>query len=145
LQVYSSAAVENMGEIIAGFEKAYGLKVKVWKGSASDIRHRVLTESRAGRYEVDVIETAGPEMEAMRREHLLQAVASPTLDDLIPGATPTHREWVVSRMSVIVPAYNTHLIRKSELPSSYDDLTDPRWKGKLAVESGDSNVWLMGV
>src|SRR5690242_12707456 len=88
LQLYSSAAVENMGEIIAGFEKAYGLKVRVWKGSASDIRHRVLTESRAGRYEADVIETAGPEMEAMHREHLLQAVASPTLDVLIAGAIP---------------------------------------------------------
>ena len=40
---------------------------------------------------------------------------------------------------------NTKLISPAELPSSYDDLADPRWKGRLAVESGDSNIWLMGV
>ena len=145
LQLYSSAAIENMKEILAGFERQYGLKVRVWKGSASDIRHRALTEFSASRFDVDVIETAGPELEAMQREHLLQRVVSPTLDDLIPGAIPPHREWIVSRMSVIIAAYNTNLIAKAQMPASYDDLTDPQWKGKLAIESGDSNVWLMGV
>ena len=36
-----------------------------------------MTEARAGRYEVDVAETAGPEIEALSREKLMQAIASP--------------------------------------------------------------------
>lgn len=144
LQLYSSAAVADMAAIIAGFEKKYGLKVKVWKDDAADIRYRALTEFQANRFDVDDIETAGPDMEALQREHLLQRVDSPTIDDLIPQAVPPHREWMISRIAVILAAYNTNLVSKAELPASYDDLVDPRWKGKLGIEAVNSNLWLMG-
>jgi len=84
-------------------------------------------------------------MEAMHREGLLQRVESPTIAALIPEAIPPHREWMVSRISVITAGYNTNLIAKEVLPATYEDLSDPRWKGKLAVESGNSNIWLMGI
>ena len=145
LELYSSAAVQDMAPIIAGFEKKYGLKVRVWRGSATDIRQRAMTEAQAGRYDLDVVEIAGPEIEALQREHLLQQVASPTLADLIAGAIPAHREWVVDRISVITAAYNTNIVSKAQAPKSYDDLTDPKWKGKLGIEAVDSDVWLMGV
>jgi iron(III) transport system substrate-binding protein len=145
LTLYSSAAVEDMANVIAGFEKKYGLKVRVWRGSATDVRQRALTELQANRFDLDVVEIAGPDLEALQREHMLQAVASPTLADLIAGSIPPHREWVVDRISVITAAYNTNLISKAQAPQSYDDLTDPRWKGKLGIEAEDSDVWLMGV
>jgi iron(III) transport system substrate-binding protein len=145
LTLYSSVAPAEIAAILSGFEKTYGLKVNVWKGDSGDILQRALTESRANRNDVDVIETAGPDMEALHRENLLQKVSSPTLADLIPGASPPHGEWVTSRMSVIVAAYNTNLISKAQAPTSYDDLTDPKWKGKLGIEAYDSAVWLMGI
>jgi iron(III) transport system substrate-binding protein len=145
LTLYSSLAPSEIAVILSGFEKKYGLKVNVWKGDAGDILQRAVTESHASRTDVDVIETAGPNMEAMQRENLLQEVSSPTLADLIAGAIPPHREWVVSRMSVINAAYNINLISKAQAPTSYDDLLDPKWKGKLGIEAFDSAVWLMGV
>jgi iron(III) transport system substrate-binding protein len=144
-QLYSSATVEDMAPIIAGFEKKYGLKVRVWRGSATDIRQRAVTEARAGRYDVDVVEAAGPEVEALQREHLLQEVTSPTLADLIPGALPPHRQWVLDRVSIITAVYNTNIISQAQAPKSYDDLADAKWKGKLGIEAVDSDVWLMGV
>lgn len=144
-QLYSSATVEDMAPIIAGFEKKYGLKVTVWRGSATDIRQRAVTEARAGHYELDVVEAAGPDVEALQREHLLQEVTSPTLADLIPGALPPHRQWVLDRVSIITALYNTNIISKAQAPKSYEDLTDPKWKGKLGIEAVDSDVWLMGV
>lgn len=38
-------------------------------------------------------------------------------------------------MNVTVHSYNTQLIKKEELPKSFYDLLDPRWKGKLGIES----------
>ena len=32
-------------------------------------------------------------------------------------------------------AYNTNLVRKEELPRRYEDLLEPRWKGKLGIEA----------
>ena len=145
LELYSSATVEDMAPIIAGFEKKYGLKVRVWRGSATDIRQRTVTEARAGHSELDVVEAAGPDVEALQREALLQEIKSPTLADLIPGALPPHRQWALDRISIITAAYNTNVITKAQAPKSYDDLTDPKWKGKLGIEAVDSDVWLMGI
>jgi len=30
-------------------------------------------------------------------------------------------------------------VAKSDLPKSYDDLTNPKWKGKLGIETDDSD------
>jgi iron(III) transport system substrate-binding protein len=43
-----------------------------------------------------------------------------------------------------VQAYNTDLIKKAELPKSYADLRDPRWKGRIAIEADDSD-WFAGL
>ena len=52
------------------------------------------------------------------------------------------RPWIVSRLSVFTIAYNTNLVRKADIPASYDGLLDPKWKGKLGIEADDNN-WLM--
>ena len=42
-------------------------------------------------------------------------------------------------MSVFVQAYNTRLVKKAELPASYGELLDPRWKGRLGIEASDED------
>jgi iron(III) transport system substrate-binding protein len=43
-----------------------------------------------------------------------------------------------------VQAYNTDLVRRDELPKSYRDLLDPRWKGRLGIEAKDQD-WFASV
>ncbi len=142
LSLYSSAAPDDIAGILSGFEAAYGVKIKIWRGSASDIRDRAIAEKNAGHFDVDVIETAGPDMEAIQREGLFEAMRSPTLADIIPEAARPHGEWVLSRVSVYSAAYNSTLIRPADAPKAWDDLVDPKWKGKLGVDS-DSAGWFM--
>src|SRR5437867_2845392 len=75
---------------------------------------------------------------------LAQRVKSPHLADLIPAAIRPHGEWVGTRLNVFALAYNTRLVRKQDLPKSYEDLAHPRWKGKLGIEADDAD-WLAGV
>ena len=37
----------------------------------------------------------------------------------------------------VVQIYNTKLIPKAEFPKTYQDLLDPKWKGKLGIEAED--------
>jgi iron(III) transport system substrate-binding protein len=120
--------------LIGPFEKKYGIKVNVWRASGDITLQRIVQEQKAGRFTVDAVHFSAPELEALHREKLLQPVASPHLPDLIPGAVPTHREWVSTLLSVWVQAYNTNLVKKDELPKTYQDLLDPKWKGKLGYE-----------
>src|SRR5262247_2895325 len=77
--VYSSAAMDDMGAVIAGFEKKYSLKVRLWRGSSENIVQRAVVEARGGRYDADVIETGALAMESMRRERLFQEIKTQAL------------------------------------------------------------------
>jgi iron(III) transport system substrate-binding protein len=113
--------------------------VRVWRASSEQVVQRGVTEARGGRFDADVFETGGAAMESLHREKLLQEVKSPALDGLNPAALTAHGEWTGTRFNMFVAAYNTRLIRRDELPKSYDDLLDPKWKGKLGIEADDSD------
>jgi iron(III) transport system substrate-binding protein len=142
--IYTSAPPDDMAILAAAFEKKRGVKLQVWRASSEKVVQRTVTEARGNRFEVDIIETNGPDIEALHREKLLQEVRSPHLADLIPGAIPPHREWLSMRLNIWVAAYNTNLVKKEELPKTYEDLAHPRWKGRLGIEGGDAN-WFSGV
>ena len=142
LTLYSSGTIEDTSAITYAFEKTYGVPVRLWRGSSEDILRRAMTEARGSRYEVDVAETAGPEMDALTREKLLQAIASPVYAELIPQAIDPRRPWAMSRLSVFVAGINTNLIKAADAPKGYEDLTDPKWKGKLGIEADDVGWFL---
>ncbi len=126
--------------LMAAFTKKYGIKVKAWRAGSEAVLQRVITEARAGRFEVDVVQNNAPENEAAYREKLLQEVWSPHLNDLIAGAVPAHHAWVGMTLDIWTAAYNTNLVKKDELPKSYQDLQDPRWKGRLGIEA-NNHIW----
>jgi iron(III) transport system substrate-binding protein len=142
--VYSSATVEDLSAIGAAFERKYGVKVRLWRASSESIVQRAVTEARGGRSDADVLETGALAMESMHRERLLLEVKTSALAGLLPAAIPPHREWIGTRFNVYVAAYNTGLVGKDELPRSYDDLLDRRWRAKLGVEADDSD-WFGGI
>ena len=71
----------------------------------------------------------------MVRENVLQRVAPPHGVELLQGALRPHRGWIATYLSFWVQAYNTGIIRKDELPRTWQDLLDPKWKGKLGIEA----------
>ena len=144
LMVYSSMTVEDMAPLQAAFEKKYGVKVNFWRSSSENVVRRGVSEMRAGRFEADIFETNALEMEALHREKVLQEVKSPHIPELIPQALAPHKEWIGTRLNVFVLAYNTKMVKKEELPKSYEDLLNPRWKGRLGIEASDVD-WFAGV
>jgi iron(III) transport system substrate-binding protein len=144
LTMYSNAPTDDNAALVGAFEKKYGIKVHLYRASSEEIRQRALAEAGARRFDVDFILNNGPAMEALAGEKLLQEVKSPYLADVMGRAIPSHREWVGFCLNVLVQAYNTDLIKKAELPNSYSDLLDPRWKGRIAIEADDSD-WFAGL
>ncbi len=136
--VYASMAEKDIRRLVADFERRYGIKVNLWRAGKDKVLQRVVTEARAGRFAVDFVHNPSPEMEALHRERLLQEVRSPATRNVIAQAIPAHREWIGARVYVFVLAYNTSKVRADELPRSYQDLLDPRWKGRLGIESKEA-------
>ena len=136
--LYSTMTVQDGRALAAAFEKKYGVKLVHWRGSAEKIVQRALAEARSAHDGADVFETSSHRMEALRREQLLEDFYTPAFAELSPAAfAKGHRQWVAARFAFFVLGYNTRLVNASELPATYEDLLQPRWNGRLAIESTD--------
>src|SRR5918999_4645754 len=145
LMLYTSLVPEDLTALGSAFEKKYGVKLKTWRANSEKVLQRALTEARAGRHDADVVETNGPQLESLYREKGLQPLRSPHLKDLMPQARTAHGHWVGTRINMFVQSYNTNLVKKDELPKSYAELADPRWKGRLGIEAEDEDWFAMVV
>ena len=123
LTLYTSLAPTESQPLADAFEKKYGVKVQLWRGLSAEVVQRTVTEAKGRRYTVDVIETNGPEMEMIAREQLLA------------GA------WSPDRLNLFVVGYNTLKVRRADIPATYEGFTDPKWKGRIALEATDSE-WM---
>jgi iron(III) transport system substrate-binding protein len=143
VMLYTSLVPEDLTALAAAFETRYGVKLKTWRANSEKVLQRAVTEARASRHDADVIETNGPQLESLYREKGLQPIYSPHLKDLMPQARMKHGFWVGTRINMFVQSYNTNLVKKDELPKSYADLANPRWKGRLGIEAEDEDWFAM--
>ncbi len=141
LTLYTSLAPTESLPLAYAFEKKYAIKVEVWRGLSDKVVQRVITESQARRYGVDVVETNGPEMEMMSREKVFSEFHSPHLADLPLSAIPSHRLWMPDRLNFFVVAFHTGKIRREDIPKTYEGFLDPKWKSLLGLEATDAE-WM---
>lgn len=135
--IYTSLNTQDSVPLTNAFEKKYGVKTQLWRSSSERVLQRAVAEARAGRFTCDVLETNGPEMEAMYRERLLDEFRSPHFSDLPPAAFPKHRHYVADRFNFFTIGYNTRLVKPEEVPNAYHDLLHPRFAGRIGLEASD--------
>jgi len=144
LALYTSNAAPTIQALGADFEKRYGVRVNAWRASSAKVLQRALTEKRANRWDFDAVSVSSPELEALYRENLLQEIDSGWQKEMLEGTMPAHRGWAPQFINVFVQAYNTRAVKKEELPKRWDDLLDPRWRGKLGAEA-KAGEWYCGL
>jgi iron(III) transport system substrate-binding protein len=113
------------------FQKRYGTRVNFIRADSIELAVRMSNEAQAGRTQADVFDgtsTAPPVKKA--------GLALKWLPDRAKQWPAEYRDpeeyWVATNIYVHSPAYNTGLVRKGSEPRSYQDLLDPKWKGKMA-------------
>ncbi|HEY4318312.1 MAG TPA: extracellular solute-binding protein [Herbaspirillum sp.] len=142
--LYTSITQDIAQKLTAGFEAKYGIKVKLWRSGDMNVLQRVLSERNAGRPAFDVVNMGAIQMEMAHREKVLLPIKSPYADNLIKGAVGTNHEYVATFVDIELQAYNTKSIKKEDLPKTYRDLLDPKWKGKLGIEATDQE-WFYNI
>ena len=144
LVLYTSMAPSESGRLAQAFEKKYGIKVQIWRNLSEAVLQRALAEAQARRHSVDVVETNGPEVDALAKEGIVTEFFSPHVAGLHPFAVPAHHKWVSDRINLFVVGFNTAKVKREEIPATYEGFLDPKWKGKLAIEATDQE-WLGAV
>ena len=119
-------------------EKYPDLNLTILRQPGEKIRTRILTEMRAGKFLWDVVSFNHLDMDALAQEGLLAAYASPeTLSGFPGGAVDPEGRWAAIYVRQYVIGYNTGSVPRREAPRSWEDLLQPRWKEKFAMDESD--------
>ncbi len=114
------------------FERKYpGIKVRLHTGTQSDVLLKILDEGRTGSPRVDVSHggsAVGSLMRAGLLEHFIPAAAA----HYPPAYKDPDGYWTGEVLSFLVAAVNTETVRPEDEPRTYQDLLDPKWRGKIA-------------
>jgi len=144
LTFYTSMQTPESGPLSAAFEKKYSIKVNLWRATSDQVVQRAITEARGNRNAMDVVETNAPEVEALAREGVVAAYFSPHFKDFPEWALPAHHKWTSARANLWVVAFNTNKVKRAEIPPTYEGFADPKWRGKIGIESTDQD-WMYAV
>ena len=130
---YTTLIVDQAARpLAAAFEKKYPfIKVSIYRATGDAMLQRMTAEARAGKTVASVVEATGIDY-AAQQAGLLLPFHSAVADEYPASRKDPAEFWVSSRINYFGLSYNTDQVAKADLPKSWDDLGDAKWKGKFA-------------
>jgi iron(III) transport system substrate-binding protein len=136
---YTALNVNGSKPLADAFEKKYPfLKVEIARLSNERIMNRILSEAKAGTPQFDV--TSFAYLPLLAEKGLLARYQSPQAKSYLEGFFDPKGHWVSMYSNLIVLGYSTRQVDPASAPKDWPDLLDPRWSGKLGMDS-EVGVW----
>jgi iron(III) transport system substrate-binding protein len=131
---YSTESDIQVAAFAEGFEAEYGIPVEATRLSTGTLTARFASELEAGNVVADAITLSSP---PFLDDHLDWWVPFtpdnvPTVGDYPAGAISDQKHYAVVGFTPMGLAVNTDLVDEAHMPTTYADLTDPYWAGKIA-------------
>lgn len=139
VNVYSARKEALIKPLLDRFTTQTQIQVNLVTGKADALLKRLEVEGAASPADVFITVDAG-RLHRAKTAGVLQAITSPTLNSTIPThLRDADHHWFGLSQRARVIVYVKDKVRKSEL-STYEDLADERWKGRLCIRSS-SNIY----
>ena len=145
LVVYTIWDVEHIRAILAVFNKRFpGINSTYWQATRSELIARTLTEFQGDQKSADVILSEGAPVVlraagAIEPYNTVQASSLILHDPTLPTVS----------LQIMALSYNTKKIKKEDLPKSWEDVANPKFKGIVALDdpmrAGPLSALLAGV
>ena len=144
---YTSMAIDTSKPLLDAFLKEYPfIKAELVRAGEEQLMNRVLSETRAGQWLFDAVSTSA--MGTMVDRHLITPYVAPERDAFLSEFKDPQGFWTGIFVNNLVLCYNTKMLAAKDAPKNYPDLLDPKWKGKMLMDSTDydwfgtlSTVW----
>lgn len=130
--LYTTHIVDQIVRPLIKAFQAYapGVEVKYVRANGTALVVRLTNEAKAAKVQADVwclVDGVAPIM----RAGLVAPFEVASAKRLPPELVDRQHRWVATNLGVRSAAYNTQLVPKEHAPHGYQDLLDPRWKGKI--------------
>jgi iron(III) transport system substrate-binding protein len=142
------ANITAIQPIMQEFTKNKGVKGEYTRISTSKFVATVLTEHQAGKLLADVLQAPLPIMEFLKNKGVLASYQSPSAAGY-PDWTRKDDKIQIFGIEYVALIYNKELVKPEDVPKRYEDLIDPKWRGKIVMANPSSHEttisWLIGL
>lgn len=134
VNVYSARHYPADEQLFALFTEQTGIKVNQLQGKAEELVERMKLEGDQSPADIFVTVDAGNLWRA-QEQGVYQSISSPELDKHIPAnLREPSGQWFAFAKRARVIVHDTKKVKAEEL-STYEDLADPKWKGRILIRS----------
>jgi iron(III) transport system substrate-binding protein len=131
---YTSTPIDEAQKIGDLFRKETGISVELFRSGGSQILSRFQRELGAGRVAVDVLTHSDPAAaRAMAKKGLFVPFRPQNFDRVPDAAKAADGSFIGQRLNMMTHYLRTDKIAPADEPRTWDDLTLPKYKGKLAM------------
>jgi len=139
VNVYSHRHYDTDEALFRRFTEKTGIRVNVVTASADELITRLENEGANSPADILITVDAG-RLHRAKEKGLLRPIRSEVLEESIPASLrDPEGHWFGLTVRARVIVYDTSRVDPSEL-STYEDLADPRWRGRVLVRSS-GNVY----
>lgn len=136
LVVYASATAPQLQMYFSTFNKRYPfIQTEYFRTGKQKLVSKILFEEQAKQRIADVVHTSVIETSILKRRGALSKYVP-----LESAALPSHYKdpegfWTSAYASGTLLGYNSRQVKRAEIPKTYDELLNPRWKNAIAIDS----------
>jgi len=136
LVVYASATAPQLQMYFAAFNKRYPfIKTEYFRTGKQKLVSKILFEEQAKQRIADVVHTSVIETNILKRRGALSKYVP-----LESAALPTQYKdpegfWTSAYASGTLLGYNSRQVKRVEIPETYEELLNLRWKNAIAIDS----------
>ena len=134
LTIYTSRQPQLIEPIVEKFTLETGIKVNFLSGNAQELMERIDVEGDNSRADIFMTVDAGVLWQAAERD-IFKSTNSKILEENIPSylRDPEKRWFGLSKRARTI-VYSNDQFNDNDF-STYEDLADPKWKGKLCLRT----------
>lgn len=139
---YATTNVEDARRFIAAFNEKYPfVEVQALRMSSGRAVNRIETEARAGTFNVDVLNVNDVESTRLVEKGFFVKYQSPGLAEYPKQLLDPAGYALPFKHIPHVIGYSTRYVTGAEAPVRWDDLLEPKWKGKILMDPGDFSLY----
>lgn len=147
LSLYTDIQVAVAQAMIEGFKKKYsGIDVDFFRGDSGQVTQRFETETAANRHLADLVTLTDRQSKLLFAKGLTAPYRSRHLDKYPAELHAPNNAWSTYGTVQLGIAWNTDLVKDADAPKSFQELLEPKWKGKIGMQDplqgGGAGIWV---
>ena len=139
VNLYTSRHYDTDDALYEDFTNETGIKVNIISGKGKALMQRIRSEGRNSLADIFITVDAA-NLWKLQKDNFFQSISSNKIQKSVPAnLRGPNNEWVALAKRSRVIFYDSKKISKKQIRKlSYEDLADPKWKGKIVIRSSNN-------